>query len=497
MRRDPFDAPGPDLKRQITRGALSSGIAQGVRLLAQIGTVVILSRLLPPAEFGIVAMAAPVLALVLLFQEFGIAQAIIQKQVLTRAEVATLFWIAVALSAAFALALILAAPLVARFYGEPNVGLLTAAMAANALVAGVGAQHIALLNRGMRFGMLATLDTMGAVAGLAVGVAWAWYAPSFWAIYAGSLVTTVVPALGAWVATGWIPSLPARGTGARSSLHFGAGVAGFNVANFFARNLDKVLIGRVWGEIPLGLYDRAYKLMLFPTQQVNAPLSRVMLPALSRMADEPPRYRYAFLRAMNQILMLSLPGIAFMTASAAILVPFLLGEDWHGAVPIFAALGLAGILQPLNNPCGWLFVSQARTWEFMRWGLFNAVTCILGFVIGLPYGAVGVAVVYAIGEIIRTPLLWLYATRKGPIRRRDAVSLALPHILGALAALAVVHTLVSFVNTSPVVLLAMSAMAAYAAAFTVIAAFPQGRAALGESAALLTTIVGKSLRHAA
>ena len=288
-RPSPFDAPRAALRGHVTRGATVSAAAQAVRFLAQVGSVVLLSRMMAPAEFGIVAMAAPVLALTLLFQEFGLTQAVVQKPELDRFQASTLFWLGLGISTAFALLLVLTAPFVAAFFREPRVGDLTAAMALNALVTGAGAMHLALLNRGMRFGTLAILDTAAAVLGLGAGLVWAWFAPSFWAIFVAGLVTAAVPAIGAWLSVGWVPGLPRRGAGAGGAVHFGAGVTGFNVANFFARNLDKVLIGRMWGEHVLGLYDRSYKLMLLPIQQINAPLSRVMLPALSRMTDEPDR----------------------------------------------------------------------------------------------------------------------------------------------------------------------------------------------------------------
>ncbi len=479
-RQSPFEAPTAALRGHVTRGATISAAAQVVRLLTQIGSVVLLSRMLAPSEFGIVAMAAPVLALTLLFQEFGLTQAVVQKPEMNSAQASALFWISLGISAGFALLLLLVSPLVALFFNEPRVGDLTAAMAANAIITGAGAIHLALLNRTMRFGTLAILDTAAAVLGLAAGLAWAWVAPSFWAVFVASLVTAAVPAIGAWFSVGWIPGRLRRKTGAGAAVHFGAGVTGFNVANFFARNLDKVMIGRAWGDHVLGLYDRSYKLMLLPIQQINAPLSRVMLPALSRMTEEPDRYRHAFLRTMHQLLLLTLPGIAFMVASADTLVPTLLGPNWTDAAPIFAALGLAGLVQPLNNPCGWLFVSQGRTWEFMRWGLFNAVTCVIGFAIGLPYGALGVAVVYVAGEFLRTPLLWHYVTRKGPVRRVDAARLALPHLVGAGAVMLVVRFVVARID-APWLALGIGVFCAYITAAITVSLFPQGREALTET----------------
>ena len=87
---------------------------------------------------------------------------------------------------------------------------------------------------------------------------------TFWALFAAVAIGTTVSVIGAWIGTGFVPRLPRRGSGARQMVQLGAGVTSYNVFTFIARNLDNVLIGRVWGDAPLGLYDRAYKLLLFP-----------------------------------------------------------------------------------------------------------------------------------------------------------------------------------------------------------------------------------------
>jgi PST family polysaccharide transporter len=233
-----------------------------------------------------------------------------------------------------------------------------------------------------------------------------------------------------------------------------------------------VLIGRVWGGAQLGLYDRAYKLLLMPLNQVANPLSKVMIPALSRMLDEPDRYRSAYLRVLTLSLLLVLPGVAAATAMADLLIPFALGAHWAGSAPIFMALGFAGLLQPLNNPAGWLFISQGRSTEFMYWGFATALFAVVAFVLGLPYGALGVAIAYAISEYLKTPVLWLYIGRLGAVRARD-VALA----CGPLAR--------PWLAEAPVAALLEGALLAYLVTVLLIAPFPQGRAVLAEAGSLL------------
>ncbi|WP_207460472.1 lipopolysaccharide biosynthesis protein [Azospirillum sp. SYSU D00513] len=431
-----FDAPDGALRTRVGRGAAVTGLAQGVRMGTQILSVIVLSRLLSPEDFGVAAMCAPVLAFLSMFQDLGLSQATIQRRSITHEEVNYLFWINVACGAALACFLYAVAPLVAAFYDDGRVGSLVAASSLQIVVSSLGVQHSALLNRRMEFGRLAVVDIAYAVASLGACIAWALVDSSFWALYAGALTGALVSTTLLWTFSGWRPGFWANAAGAHGLLRFGAGITGFNLANFFARNADNVLIGKYWGGGELGLYDRAYKLLLFPLSQITNPLAKVMIPTLSRMQDEPGRYRHAFLRVMRWVLLATLPGVAFAVASADTLIPVLMGEKWRQSSVIFQALGFAALVQPLNNPSGWLFISQGRTGDYMRWGILTAVTSVLAFLIGLPYGALGVAVCYAASEYLRTPFLWLYVGRKGPLRTGDVLGSLAPFVLGAHLALA-------------------------------------------------------------
>ncbi len=479
-----FDPPLGGLQRRATVGVIKTGVSQGLRLLIQVASVVVLSRLLAPSQFGLFAMAGPIVGFAGLFQDLGLAQAIIQKRSLTQPEVSTLFWVSLGMSCGVGCALFALSPLVSMFYSDPRVGKLTTALGLNVIISGASSVHYALLSRRMQFGALAVLDIGAGAASLVLSATAALIFHSYWALYVGSIVQTSIPAIGAWVATGWRPSLPARNSGATSALHFGSNVTGFNVGNYISRNLDNVLIARAWGDRSLGLYDRAYKLMLLPLQQINAPIAKVMLPVLSHTAHDPERYNRAYLQVQSQMLLVTLPGIVFMVATADVLVPVLLGNKFADASSIFVALGIASFFQALNNSIGWLFISQHRTREYMFWGLFNSIVCVTGFVLGLPYGPVGVATGYALGEVLRTPLSWWLVTRKGPVRRSSVFRMAYPHYVAGITSFAVVLVARNILPSGPIVVLAASLCVAEIASIATLGLFRQGRVTMARTLSL-------------
>jgi PST family polysaccharide transporter len=487
-----FDPPRTPLRGVVGRGAVATGLGQAVKMATQFASVVILSRLLGPEDFGIVAMCAPVLAFIALFQDFGLTQATVQTSAVTHDEVSYLFWINVAVSTALAGLLAAAGPLIAGFYGEPKVGPLTAAMGLQIIVYGLGTQHLALLTRRMEFERLAVIEVTAALVGLCVSVAWTLVDRSYWALYAGALAGAILSTSCCWAGSRWRPGLPRRATVGDDLVRFGAGITGFNLANFLSRNLDNVLIGRFWGGVQLGLYDRAYKLLLLPLSQVANPLARVMIPALARLRGEPGRYRSAYLRVMRLLLFAVLPGVAAATAMADVLVSLVLGSQWHTSAEIFMALGFAGLLQPLNNPAGWLFISQGRSADFMRWGILVAITSVLAFVIGLPFGAWGVAVGYAASEYLRTPVLWVYVGRRGPLGVADIVPAAAPFIVGAHLAMALVWVAKSsLLLHQPIAALLAAVFMSYTIVLLFALLFPAGRETLREGLTLLRTGISR------
>jgi len=458
------------MRGSVGRGMMATGSAQALKLVLQFVSVIVLSRLLSPEDFGLVAMSAPVLAFMGLFQDLGLTQATVQRPQITHAEVNFLFWVNILASGLVAAAVVAIAPLAAQFYDEPRVGPLIAAMAVPVLLMGSGAQHSALLNRRMQFGRLALIEVTSGIVTLATAVLWATLLPSYWALWGASVAGSFVSIVMIWASSPWRPSRPRHTENGWAMVGFGANLTGFNLANFFARNLDSVLIGRVSGRTELGLYERAYKLLLFPLAQITQPLSRVMVPTLSRMTEEPNRYRHAYLRVIRLVLFITLPGVALSIAMADTLIPLFLGAQWAQSATIFALLGFAGLVQPLNNPSGWLFVSQGRSREFLYWGLASSALSVASFSTGIFWGATGVALAYAISEYIKTPFLWWYIGRKGPISAMDMFRSGWPFVLGAHLLVPSLWAITPFIPKDPILALLVGAVFSYfsIAAFSLI-----------------------------
>jgi PST family polysaccharide transporter len=218
-------------------------------------------------------------------------------------------------------------------------------------------------------------------------------------------------------------------------LAFGGHLTGFNLLNYLTRNGDNILIGRFLGSAPLGIYAKAYGLLMFPVQQINAPLNGVVLPALSRLQGKPDEFRRYFLRAVEVLAFIGMPIIIFSFADARVLVLAVLGPKWLGAVEIFRLLAPAALVGTVNVAPVWIFTSLGRTDRQFLWGAVSTPIILAGFLVGLRWGAAGVAASFSITFGISFLLLVFDACRHSPVRLRNlAAVLLLPFCMSALAA---------------------------------------------------------------
>ncbi len=452
------------------------GGAQMIRLVLTTLSTIVVSRLLAPDDYGVVAMAAPITGFILLFQDFGLGQAAIQARELPPEKMNGLFWVNMFATGLIAVALLAAAPGVAWFYGDPRPGYITAAAVVPVLIGGFGLQHSALLSRQMRFGVSSMIDVVTNLAMFLGTLGFALLLRNFWALFLGGVVGKIVQVTMMWRSEPWRPTwrMSVRGTGELA--RFGGNLTGFNLINFVCRNLDNVIIARFSGASQLGLYDRSYRLMMLPLDNINGPLNRVMMPVLSRLRDDPARYRNAFLMTVRGLLLLALPGIAVAAATSDQIITFLLGQQWASAGPIFFWLSLLSLLQPLANVTGLLFITSGRTREMRNWGLFSGVLTIIGFAVGIRWGAEGVAASLFITSAIRFPLLFSYCTIETPVSSADIWQLTIrPALFVGLSYLATI-LLKPYLPIGP--LLCAAIVCAYAISLGITAASRDGRALL-------------------
>jgi len=418
------------LKRQSVRGAAATFLAQGLRFVLQFGSQIALARLLSPADFGLVAMIGPVLMLVQIFNELGLSQATIQRAEISQQELSSLFWLNIGISVVLAVIMAASSSAIALFYGQPELALICISLAGLLVSSGLASQQIALLNRHMRFSALAGIDIgCGAIA-VVVGITAAWFGMGYWSLVLMQAANAATILIMAWTLSDWRPSWPSRHAGLGLLLRFGGHVTGYNLINYAGTNLDSVLIGKLGGTVALGLFDRATKLVATPIWQISLPVARVAVSLLSRLSTQTDRYRSAYLRMLQGLLLATVPAVVCIAMTSSQFVPMLLGVAWTDAAPIVTWLAVATAFAPLSISSYWLFLSQNRVGEQLFYVCIKTAIAIVALLIGLQGGALGVAQSYAAFAIlVHGSLLW-GATRTGPVSHGDVLRACYPFVIG-------------------------------------------------------------------
>ena len=411
--RDHFDVQHlrNDLAGRAVRGAGWTIASQALSICITIAGTIILARLLVPTDFGLVAMASSTVGIIQVFSDGGLGLATMQRGSLTHAQVSTLFWANVALSAACGAAIAAAGPAVSLFFGDERLTEVTFAIGTLVALGGLGVQHTALLRRQMRFRALAWIQVVSALTGLSVSITMAGMGFGYWALVANNAVPALVWIPMSWMLCGWRPGLPRRGVGAWRLMRFGGAASLAGVANYVSRNADNVLIGKFLGDGPLGTYDRAYQLMVKPVLKANAPITAVLAPALSRLGDDPKRYQAACVGVFRVMAYCAAPPAVALAVFAEETVALLLGAAWMDAVEPFRWLSLACAAQIVTQQAGQMFLAQGCGRLLLRYSVLNAATVTCAFAAGLPWGISGVAFSYAMTYVlVCVPLLaWMLA----------------------------------------------------------------------------------------
>jgi O-antigen/teichoic acid export membrane protein len=410
-----------DLKGRTISSGFITVAAQGVQLVLNLVSIMALARLLAPKDFGLYAMVTTVMGYLIVFMDAGLSTATVQREHITQAQVSNLFWINVALSSVAALVLAISSPLVAWFYREPRLIVITLILSSTFFLGGLTVQHQALLKRQMRFKALAIIQVTSMLIGVVVGIGMAWLGYRYWALVFSNVATVVAVVLLTWCVIPWRPQLPARGTGTGPLVRFGTSMAGGGFIYALAKGADNLLVGRFYGPDAVGLYSRAAQLLNRPLEQFLYPISSVFVPALSRVQTQPERYRRTFLRVYESMALVSFLSTGLLLALSRPLTLVVLGPRWEKAAIIFAAFTVAALTHPVARAASWLFISQGRGGK--DWVLVNSLgagLAVASFVAGLPFGPAGVAMVYSIVSLfVGLPILYYFAGREGPVTTAD------------------------------------------------------------------------------
>lgn len=419
-------------------------------------SVLILARLLVPADFGLVGMAMTVVAFLELMGAFGFDVAIIQRQDATRAHFDTAWTMSVMWGVGAALCLVLLSYPAADFYNEPRLQPVLMVLALSALVQGLENIGTVSFRKELNFRSEFLFLCSKRVLAFPVTLGLAYAMQSYWALVLGTLFSRV---LGTSISYLVHPYRPRLSLAARGDLfHFSKWLFINNVILFLQNKSDSFILGRTLGSHNLGLYNIASEVAVMPSTELIAPINRAVFPVYSRLTSDMPALRAKFLQVASMIAVLSLPlsfGLLLVAENA---VRVLLGPKWMPAVPLLQLFTLCGLTGALQSNLYLMLVAlgKPRTNTIINGGM---LVLYLPTVIwaSMAFGTIGAATAHVLmSTLVLIPLTIIFLRTTGVAARQLLACFVRPILATAAMALAVVPTtryLAGFTDVSALVAL--------------------------------------------
>lgn len=415
------DAPARDPSPSKPRNSVPQGLTQqaiggmfwtlsgsGVQGVVQLLVLMALGRLLTPAEFGVMGAAMVVVALSQIVSQVGVGPAIVQRRDLTPTEIRVAITLSFSLGLLLGAVVYLNAPVIAGFYRIPDVEPVLRSVAFLFPLEGLNTVGKALLTRDLRFRVYAAVELGSYLLGYAcIAVLLAWYGHGVWALVIATLSQSAARTL-AMVAIVRHPLRPSLNLAAsRELLSFGFGHSLGQIGAVLSQQSDNFLVGRWLGPAALGIYGRAYSLMVMPTTIFGRIVMRVLFPLLSQLQDERRRLGNAYERGLAVVALLSLPISSFLWVLAPEFIDVVLGPAWQEVVLPFRLFTISLLFRMssrMSEECakaaGKVYHRAALTWTY-------AGLVVLGAAFGQQWGVGGVAV----GVSLAMAIHWLNMVR--------------------------------------------------------------------------------------
>lgn len=394
--RRAFVLPSHHLGHRVVSGASFTLLGIAIRTLLTIGSMAVLARLLTPTDFGYIAMATVVTEFASLLASFGLGNILVQKRVVSRLQLDTVFWTGTAIGCAIAGLVFLASFAATTLFAEPAIGGLLKALSITFVLSSLTTVHEAVLARLMAFRTEFYIRIAALVIRALTSIAFAYLGFGVWSLVAGPIAGSLLQLALFAIAVPFVPRLRFFPAYLLANLRTGSSYMGNTVLYYLMMNVDLLLIGRQLGAHTLGYYQNARSLTDEIRGRIAMPLQRVLFPAFSAMQTNHTRLRHSVLKS-SRILAAIICPIGFgLSAVAEELVPILYGPQWLAMTHVLAMLGVSAAVRGSTSIASSLFNAQNRVTLSFRYNLLGTIILIASVFASVPYGLQAVTAAIAL-----------------------------------------------------------------------------------------------------
>lgn len=367
-------------------------VGNGVRAVLKLAVMSVLARLLTPGAFGLAAASGTVMWLSSIFSTLGVGPALVQREEIGSAHISTAFTTSLLFGISIGALLFAGASFIADFFRMPELIPVLRVLAILFPITGATVVAESMLQRQLRFGVITRAEVISYILGYGViGIALAWLGAGVWALIVGELAKTVIKTVLFLRAAPEGIGLHFDREAFRALMGFGSGYTVGSLSIYAAQQADNLVVGRMLGAGALGLYGRAFELMLAPAQAFGNLLEKLLLPTLARVQSDTARLRTVYRRCTAAVALLVLPMSAWTIVLAPEIVAVLLGPRWIGVILPLQVLAV-GMYFRVAFIIGETVANSTGAVHQTAWrSAVHATLVVVGALIGLRWGLAGVA----------------------------------------------------------------------------------------------------------
>lgn len=426
------------LKKQVFAGVKWVAFANIFQQILSLVSIVIFAKLLSPDDFGLFSILMVFIGFLAIFSDMGTSAALIHIEEPSDQLLSSVFYLNLAIGLTLALGLILLAQPIALFFENESLEELLYIVSVNFIIISFGIVQKTLLQKSIEFKHISLVNSFAILIGLIAGLIAAFNGLGVYSLVIQLMTNTVLGTGLIWFYSPWRPQWHFSFDDIKSIWKYTSNLSVFTIINYFSQNADNFLIGKYLSMSALGVYSLAYRIMLYPLQNISAILMRVLFPAFSTFQNDNEKFRRVYLRVIFYIALVAFPIMAGLLATAYVLVDVTFGDKWEGLAMLLIILAPSGMMRSIFTTVGMIYMAKGSTDIQLRVGTVYAIVTVTGFVIGLNWGIHGVALSYLITNIIMLYPIFYFTWRQIELTVKDGlIELAPVFFISILMAVAV------------------------------------------------------------
>ena len=420
---------GDTLKEKTAKGLLWGGFSNGLQQLLGLAFGVILARKLSQADYGLIGMLAIFSAIAACMQEGGFIAALNRKKEVTQRDYNAVFWMSILTSVCFYLLFFFAAPLIARFYGEPRLTALARYSFLSFLFVSFSIAPRAYIFRNMMVRQSSIIALVSMALSGVVGVVMAYQGYAYWGLATQNIVFTLSVSVLNYYFSGWRPSFNIDLRPAKELLGFSSKLIVTNIVTAANANILAVLLGRYYKASEVGDFTQANKWNTMGHSLITNMLYSIAQPVLSKTDDDRLRQKQVFRKLLRFTAFVCFPVMLTLALVSEEFIVILITEKWLASAHILRVLCLAGAVMPLSYLFSNLLISRGHSSTYMWCTIGLCVAQLLGVWLCVPFGIGRMVQVYALLNILWLGVWFAFSHREIGLSVREAVGDVAPYLL--------------------------------------------------------------------